>query len=157
MDVTVAQFAVGECESYLQNNFKQDLKAWFSIRPEGLGGCDAILHMDDHFNPGRPYNYMINNDARRSHVFAAAFRAMIEITQSIWKGDGGEKAAIQFCKEKGWPVCSAGMDGPLLDVGIMLREAKLLPEGASSSNARFYNGAVALFREMLAKKERTAT
>ena len=100
---------------------------------------------------------MINSNVRRSHIFAAAFRVMVETTQSIRNSDGGEAAAIQFCKEKGWPICSAGMGGPLLDVDIMLREANLLPEEASSSNARFYNGAVALFREMLAKKERTAT
>jgi len=143
-----------EAEAYLLNNFKQDLKAWSSIHPEGWGGCDAILHMDDHFNPGRPYNHMIDNDPWRSHVFAAAFRVMVETTQSIWKGDGGEKAAIQFCKEKGWPVCSAGMGGPLLDVDIMLREANLLPEEPDSSNAKFYNDAVALFREILTKTER---
>ncbi len=134
---------------YLQHDFNQDLKIWFTIRPGGWRGCDAILYMEDHFNPGRPYNHMINDDARRSHVFAAAFRAMLEITQSIWKGEGGEDAAVQFCKEKGWPICSAGMGGPLLDVDIMLREAKLLPEEPDSSNAKFYNDAVALFRTVM--------
>ena len=139
---------------YLQHDFNQDLKTWFTIRLGGWRGCDAILYMEDHFNPGRPYNHMINNDARRSHIFAAAVRVMIEITQSIWNGDGGEEAAIQFCKEKGWPICSAGMGGPLLDVDIMLREARLLPEEPDSSNAKFYNDAVALFREILPTMER---
>ena len=138
-----------EALAYLQHDFKHDLKTWFTIRPGGWGDCDAILHMDDHFNPGRPYNHMINNDARRSHVFAAAFRVMIETTQSIWNGEGGETEAIQFCKEKGWPICSAGMGGPLLDVAIMLREARLLPEEPDSSNAKFYNDAVALFRTVM--------
>ncbi len=144
-----------EAEAYLRRYFRHDLRLWFTF--DGLyAGCQFIPHMDDHFNPGRPYTHMINNDARRSHIFAAAFRAMIEITQSIWKGDGGEDAAVQFCKEKGWPICSAGMGGPLLDVDIMLREAKLLPEEAGSSNAKFYDDAVALFREILPGMERIA-
>lgn len=150
MDVTVAQFAVGECESYLQNNFRQDLKTWFTIRPGGWGGCDAILHMDDHFNPGRPYTHMINNDARRSHIFAAAFRAMVEITQSSWKGDGGEDAAVQFCKENGWPICSAGMGGPLLDVDAMVQEAGLSPQ--NRQDTEFYNHAIAIFRSIMVSK-----
>ena len=142
-----------EAVIYLQHDFRHDLRLWFTF-DGSYAGCEFIPHMDDHFNPGRPYNYMINNDARRSHVFAAAFRVMVETTQSIWKGDGGEEAAIQFCKDKGWPICSAGMGGPLLDVDIMLREAKLLPEEPDSSNAKFYNDAVALFREILTKTER---
>ena len=97
---------------------------------------------------------MLNNDARRSHIFAAAFRVMIEITQSVWKGEGGEPEAIRVSKEKDWPICSAGLGGPLLDVDIMLREAKLLPEESDSSNAKFYNDAVALFREILPTMER---
>ena len=144
---------IEEAEEYIRRDFKHDLRLWFTF-DGSYAGCQFIPHMDDHFNPGRPYNHMINNDARRSHVFAAAFRVMVETTQSIWKGDGGEEAAIQFCKDKGWPICSAGMGGPLLDVDIMLREAKLLPEEPDSSNAKFYNDAVALFREILTKTER---
>ena len=138
-----------EAETYLQNAFKRDLRTWFTVRKNAWGGCDSVLHMSDHFNPRRPGNHMLNNDARRSHIFAAAFRVMIEITQSVWKGEGGEPEAIRVSKEKDWPICSAGLGGPLLDVDIMLREAKLLPEESDSSNAKFYNDAVALFRTVM--------
>ncbi len=144
---------IEEAEEYIRCDFKYDLRLWFTFYGS-YAGCHFIPHMDDHFNPGRPYNHMINNDARRSHIFAAAFRAMIETTQAIWNGEGGEKAAILFCAEKGLPICSAGMGGPLLPADTMVREAKLLPEEPDSSNAKFYNDAVALFREILTKTER---
>lgn len=92
---------------------------------------------------------MIENDARRSHIFAAAFRVMIELTQSIWNGDGGEAAAVQFCKDKGWPICSAGLGGPLISVETMVREAGLVPD--NEKNVEFYNAAIALFSTIMAK------
>ena len=138
--------SVEEAQAYLQNDFRHDLRTWFTF--EGLyKGCDFIPHMDSHFNPSRPISLMIGNDARRSHIFAAAFRVMIELTQSIWNGDGGEAAAVKFCKEKGWPICSAGLGGPLLSVENMVREARLVPD--NEKNVEFYNAAMALFSKIM--------
>lgn len=134
-----------EALDYLLHDFNRDLRTWFRFEGQWKG-CDFIPHMDAHSNPDRPYDHMIERDAHRSHIFAAAFQAMVEFTQTIWKAKG-EDAAVQFCKERGLPICSAGLGGPLLSVDIMLHEAELVPE--NPKNEPFYDEAVALFKEVM--------
>lgn len=135
-----------EAEEYLRDNYIYDLYTWFTIRRGAYIGCDFIPHMDDQNNVHRPSGHMINNDARRSHIFAAAFRAMVELTQEVIKKDG-ESAAAEYCKQHGWPLCSAGLAGPGWAAEKMAGEARLLPD--SEKYVPFYDGAVALFRELL--------
>ena len=132
---------------YLCDCFLNDLRQWFTIKPyRACPGCGIVLFMDDQHNPSRPYNHLINNDARRSYVFAAAFRAMIEQIQSVMRKQG-EAAAAAACKSRGWPLCSAGLGGMLLPPEQMAKEAHLFPD--CRSHVPFYDNAVVLFRELM--------
>ena len=137
-----------EASRDLLDCFRSDLRTWFKVEPDiTYPGGVIVLFLDAHFNPGRPTNNLINNDARRSYIFAAAFRVMIELTQAVIKEQGNEVAA-EFCKHRGWPRCSAGLGGMQLPPEQMAKEADLLPD--HRSYVPFYDGAVALFRELMA-------
>ena len=136
-----------EAICYLRDCFADDLGKWFAIKPcSAYHGCGIVLFMDDQHNPHRPYNHIVENDARRSYIFAAAFRAMIELTQTAIK-EHGEEAAAEFCKRHGWPLCSAGLGGMLVPPEQMAKEAHLVPD--SRTYVPFYDNAVILFRELM--------
>ena len=140
-----------EASRYLYDCFLSDLRMWFTIEPyRACPECYIVLFMDDQHNPNRPYNHLINNDPRRSHIFAAAFRAMIELTQAVIR-EQGEAAAAEYCKSRGWPLCSAGLGGMLLPPEQMAKEANLFPD--SRSYVPFYDKAVTLFRELMSARQ----
>ena len=89
---------------------------------------------------------MIANNTRRSYLFAAAFRCMLEISQAKLKKEG-EEALAELCKKMNWPICSAGLGGFLVPIENMVREAELIPD--VQKYAPFYDDACQVFRKVL--------
>ena len=135
-----------EAADYLRHDFRCDLASWFVISHGTWRGCDIILHMESHFNVHRPENRMVANDARRSYLFASAFRVMLEMTQAKLKEEG-EDAAAELCKKKKWPICSAGLGGFLLPVSDRVREAELIPD--APKHIPFYDETCQFFRKIM--------
>lgn len=136
-----------EAVFYLANLFHEDIESWFTVNHGGWLGCDIVLHMERHFNRNRPISNMVANNPRRSYVFAAAFRAMLEATRPLFTDEGDEAAAARFCKERGWPLCSWGLCGFRAPVDSMVRAADLVPD--AKSYVDFYEDATELFRRIM--------
>jgi hypothetical protein len=135
-----------EAQEYLLKFFRSDLRTWFNVDSCGWKGCGIIANLGGTFNTNRPYNRIII-DARRSHVFAAAFCAMLEQMRSI-NDEKGLDGVSEYCRCHQVPMCSAGLAGlDQLPVCDMLRQAELVVE--NKNNLPFYEGALNLFRSLV--------
>lgn len=114
-----SRFESRSVPAYASHQFASDLQRWFAIthHAQSGSGVDFIPFMEAYFNPRR-------GDAP-SYQLAAAVYVMIVASQIILRDFEREEAA-RMCREKGWPVCSAGMGGFLHPIR-MVYEADLLP------------------------------
>lgn len=132
---------------YLEDDFRDDLGRWFSIDYRRWNGCGFIGNLTDSGNPNRPHNRLLLYNARRSHVFAAAFRAMLERMRSV-NNEKGLDGVAEFCRQHEWPMCSAGLAGlDGLSVSDMIKQAELNPE--NKNNIPFYKQAVEMFGRLM--------
>ena len=137
-----SRFESRNVPAYVPHQFASDLHQWFAITTHAQSGTgvDFVPFMEAYFNPQR-------SDAP-SYQLAAAVYVMIVASQIILR-DFERAEAARMCREKGWPVCSAGMGGFLHPIR-MVYEADLLPRPGSADVPGYLEAMASVKDDLLA-------